>query len=188
VGPSGSGKSTLLDLLAGERAPDDGLVATLPRAVMGQRTEQFRDTLAENLRLAAPGADDDALAAALARAGLADVAEALPDGLATPFGEGGTGLSAGQRRLLSLARMLLRDAPLRLLDEPTEGLDGPRARAVLDGIAAQAGRRTLVVVTHLRREAGLADRLVRLERGRIVADVRRGEPRFAEILEELRPD
>lgn len=188
IGPSGAGKSTLLDLVAGERAPRAGMVAALPACLFGQRTDLFADDLAGNLRLARPDAGDARLAAALADAGLTDTVAALPRGLATRLGEGGEGLSGGQSRRLALARLFLRDTPLWLVDEPTDGLDAATAADVLARLDDHAAGRTLVIATHLRREAARADRLIRLENGRITADVRRGDPDFAALLARLRPD
>jgi ATP-binding cassette subfamily C protein CydC len=116
-----------------------------------------------------------------------DVAR-LSLGLATPLGEGGLGLSGGQARRLALARLLLRPTPLWLLDEPTESLDADTARDVLNRLRTHASGRTLLIATHLRREAELADRLLVLDRGRLIADLRRGSPGFDRALRSLRGD
>ncbi len=188
VGPSGAGKSTLLSLLAGELPPAAGIAAALDATLLTQRTELFQDTLRGNLLLAAPDADDDQLRNALAAAGLLADVEALPSGLDTTLGEGGMGLSGGQSRRLALARLFLRDTPLWLLDEPTEGLDGRTARDVLHRLALEAEGRTLVIATHIRREAALADRIAVLDGGRITEFSRRGEAAFEKALNRLRPD
>ena len=146
------------------------------------------DCLRDNLRLADPKADDSRLLAALEAAGLREDVEALPEKLDTRLGEGGFGLSGGQARRLALARLFLRDAPLWLLDEPTEGLDGPTARDVLIRLAARAEGRSIVLATHIRREAELADSIVIMDKGSITTIVRRGGPEFASLLEDLRPD
>lgn len=188
VGPSGVGKSTLLALLAGEVIATRGSVACLPTARLTQRSELFQDTVRGNLQLAAPDADDSRLRDALATAGLLEDIEALPHGLSARLGEGGSGLSGGQLRRLALARLLLRNTPIWLLDEPTEGLDATTARAVLERLASAAGGRSLVVATHIRREAEIADRIVLLDGGHIAATALRGTSEFETLLDRLRPD
>ncbi|ADO41522.1 amino acid ABC transporter ATP-binding/permease protein [Ketogulonicigenium vulgare] len=185
IGHSGAGKSSLLALLMQEITPDHGIVQALPAALMTQSNQIFAQSLRDNLRLAAPEADDAVLLAALARAGLEN---ALPDGLDTRLGEGGLGLSGGQARRLALARMILRDAPLWLLDEPTEGLDSAVARDVITQLAALTAQRTIVIATHIRREAEIADRLIVMQRGRITARHDRASPGFNAALALLRPD
>ena len=188
IGASGAGKSTLLAMLALELPATSGTLACLPATLMTQRTELFQDSVCDNLRLADAAADDDRLMQALAAAGLLTHVETLPKGLDSRLGEGGIGLSGGQSRRLALARLFLRDTPLWLLDEPTEGLDGETARDVLQRLKTRANGRTLVIATHIRREAMLADRLLILDGGRITGRHRRGEPGFAAALERLRPD
>ncbi len=188
VGASGAGKSTLLAAVAGELAPRQGTVQALPCTLLTQRTELFQDSLRDNLRLADPEASDARLWRVLQAAGLTADVQALAAGLDTRLGEGGLGLSGGQARRLALARLLLRDSPLWLLDEPTEALDAPTADDVLQRLAHAAAGRTLLISTHLRREAALADRLVCLKDGRTVADVQRGTPAFDAVLQTLRAD
>lgn len=188
VGPSGAGKSTLLAVLAGEIAPVHGDVRVPPHCLLTQRSEVFQDSLRDNLRLADPSADDARLWSVLDAAGLADEVRATSAGLDTLLGEGGLGLSGGQLRRLALARLMLRDAPFWLLDEPTEAVDARIAADVLRRIAARAEGHTLLVATHLRREAALADRLIRIDHGRLVADLHRGTPAFDAALRALRPD
>ncbi|CAH1668601.1 MULTISPECIES: amino acid ABC transporter ATP-binding/permease protein [unclassified Chelatococcus] len=188
VGASGAGKSTLLALLSGELLPERGEAVAVPTTLMTQRTELFQDSLRDNLRLAAPAAPDGELMRVLDAAGLGVDVAALPQGLDTPLGEGGLGLSGGQSRRLALARLFLRDTPLWLLDEPTEGLDGATARDVLIRLGREAGERALVIATHIRREAEVADRVIVMEQGQIVAVMHRGEPDFDAVLAALRPD
>ncbi|WP_422085966.1 thiol reductant ABC exporter subunit CydC [Variovorax sp.] len=188
VGASGAGKSTLLAAVAGELTPQAGHMSAQPACLLTQRTELFQDSLRDNLRLADPTASDERLWAVLQAAGLDADVRALSTGLDTRLGEGGLGLSGGQSRRLALARLLLRPVPLWLLDEPTEALDAAVAHDVLQRLAQHAGARTLLIATHLRREAALADRLVCMRHGRIVADLRRGSDAFDAALRGLRPD
>lgn len=186
IGPSGAGKSSLLALAAAEMAPDAGRVASLPAALLTQQSQVFRDSVAENLRLADAGADDAALMAALDAAGLGDDIRALPAGLSSELGDGGLGLSGGQVRRLALARLIQRKVPLWLLDEPTEALDEATATDVLARIARRAEGRAVLIATHLRREAAIADRLVEIGGGGIRRQARRGEPAFEDMLDGLR--
>lgn len=188
VGQSGAGKSSLLSVIAGELAADQGDVASLPATLFTQRTELFHDTLRGNLALANPAADDDAMLVALGAAGLSRHFATLPAGLDTWLGEGGAGFSSGQARRLAMARLVLRDAPVWLLDEPTEGLDRETANDVIARVANYASGKTLMVSTHIRREAEGADRILHMNNGRIVADVRRGTADYESLLDGLRPD
>lgn len=188
IGASGAGKSTLLAVVAGEITPHAGHARAELACLLTQRTELFQDSLRDNLRLADPEATDEQLYAALRAAGLDADVRAMKAGLATRLGEGGLGLSGGQSRRLALARLLLRPVPLWLLDEPTEALDAATAHDVLQRLAQHAGARTLLIATHLRREAALAERLVCMAQGRIVADLRRGSEAFDAALRNLRPD
>lgn len=186
VGASGAGKSTLLSLIAAELPALAGDVHTRPCTWLTQRTELFQDNLRDNLRLANPKATDDQLWAALYASGLADDVRRFTHGLDTRLGEGGLGLSGGQSRRLALARLLLHPADFWLLDEPTEGLDGATAADVLARLAWHAGDNTILIATHLSREAQLADRLVVMDQGRIVAQHRRGTSEFDAVLAALR--
>ncbi|MGO8204962.1 ATP-binding cassette domain-containing protein, partial [Rhizobium ruizarguesonis] len=188
IGSSGAGKSSLLALLSGELPARRGSVAAMTATLLTQRTELFEDSLRGNLLLANPDANEARLREALAAAGLLADIEAMPRGIDTRLGEGGLGLSGGQSRRLALARLFLRDTPLWLLDEPTEGLDGVTARDVLSRLSAMAAGRSLVIATHIRREAAIADRIVVIDGGRITEISRRGEAAFEKALDRLRPD
>ncbi|UWU32734.1 ATP-binding cassette domain-containing protein (plasmid) [Rhizobium sp. WSM1274] len=188
IGSSGAGKSSLLTLLSGELPARTGSVAAMAATLLTQRTELFEDSLRGNLLLANPDANEVRLREALTAAGLLADIEAMPRGIDTPLGEGGLGLSGGQSRRLALARLFLRDTPLWLLDEPTEGLDCATARDVLIRLSAMAAGRSLVIATHIRREAAIADRIAVIEGGRITEISRRGEAAFEKALDRLRPD
>ncbi|RXT30497.1 ABC transporter ATP-binding protein [Rhizobium leguminosarum] len=188
IGSSGAGKSSLLALLSGELPARTGSAAAMTATLLTQRTELFEDSLRGNLCLANPDTSEGRLREALAAAGLLADVEAMPRGIDTPLGEGGLGLSGGQSRRLTLARLFLRDTPLWLLDEPTEGLDGVTARDVLCRLSVMAAGRSLVIATHIRREAAIADRIAVINGGRITEISRRGEAAFEKALDRLRPD
>jgi ABC-type multidrug transport system fused ATPase/permease subunit len=166
TGPSGSGKSTLAALLLRFLDPTGGTVEletpsghvdirTLApddvRGVIGlcaQDAHLFDSTIAENVRLARPGASDEAVRAALAQAHLLDWVDGLPDGLATFVGEQGARLSGGQRQRLELARSILADRPVLVFDEPIEHLDDATAAALMADLLAMASGRTAIFITH----------------------------------------
>lgn len=186
VGSSGAGKSTILAVLAGEIAPETGRVTRLAAVLLTQHSELFSDSIGENLRLADPEADEDRLRLALDGAGVAAHVASLSEGIDNRLGEGGAGLSTGQARRLAFARLLLHGAPLWLLDEPTEGLDDATARDLLYRIRDAGGARSIVIATHLHREAALADRIALVEDGRLMAVATRGQPHFDALLARLR--
>ena len=190
IGASGAGKTTLLSLIAGELHASAGSVAAESCSWMTQRTELFRDSVRDNLRIASPLAEDHNLWHVLDAAGLGADIRALPQGLDTQLGEGGMGLSGGQARRLALARLLLSSASCWLLDEATEGLDASVASDVLERLAAASRNtdRTLLLATHWRREAEIADRVIWMEQGRIAGEALAGTPEFAQALKRLRAD
>ncbi|MGW0825992.1 ABC transporter ATP-binding protein/permease [Streptomyces sp. NPDC002845] len=183
VGPSGAGKSTLLALLLRHRDPQQGRITLDGRevteygldslrqgiAVVSQETYLFHATIADNLRLARPAATDDDLIRAARTAGIHDEIAALPDGYATVLGERGATLSGGQRQRLALARALLADAPVLVLDEATSAVDERREADIVRELLNAAGERTVLVVAHRLAAARHADRIVVLDGGHVDA-------------------
>ncbi|MEU2495390.1 ABC transporter ATP-binding protein [Streptomyces sp. NPDC007883] len=183
VGPSGAGKSTLLALLLRHHDPQGGRITLDGRpttaytldslrqgiAVVSQETYLFHATIADNLRLARPGATDDELTRAALVAGVHDEIAALPDGYATVLGERGATLSGGQRQRLALARALLADAPVLVLDEATSAVDERREADILRELMNAASGRTVLVVAHRLAAVRHADRIVVLDEGRVDA-------------------
>ncbi|MEV0877668.1 thiol reductant ABC exporter subunit CydD [Micromonospora echinofusca] len=181
IGPSGAGKSTLLGLLLGFVTPTAGRVTVggvdltdadadgwrRQVAWVPQRAHLFAASLADNIRLGAPDTPDAALAAAVHDAALDDVVAGLPDGLDTVLGERGHGLSSGQRQRVALARAFLRDAPVVLLDEPTARLDTAAEAVVLDATRRLVAGRTALLVAHRPALLADADRILRIEDGRV---------------------
>ena len=137
--------------------------------VLSQATSILAGTLRENLEIAAPEAGDAVLLAALERAGLGGFVAALPDGLDTWLGEAGVAVSGGEARRIALARVLLKDAPVLLLDEPTEGLDADTEREVLAALEPAMAGRTVIAISHRPAPLAAMERIVRLEGGRVVA-------------------
>ncbi|MEU3553668.1 thiol reductant ABC exporter subunit CydD [Streptomyces fragilis] len=176
TGPSGAGKSTLLRVLLGFTQPARGrvrvggvdLAEIDPQAWRSriawvpQRPHLFAASVAENVRLARPGADDAEVRRALADAGALDFVDALPDGTGTMLGEDGAGLSAGQRQRIALARAFLADRPVLLLDEPTAALDGATEAEVTEAVRRLAVGRTVLLVVHRPALLAVADRVIRL--------------------------
>jgi len=182
VGPSGAGKSTLVSLLFRFFAPSSGRVVVgeddlaeldagrwrSQTALVPQNPTLFRGTIAANIRLGDPAAGDERVRRAAELAGAHDFVARLPLSYATVIGDGGRQLSAGQRRRIALARAFLRDAPLVVLDEPTADLDAASAEVIAAAIERLRRGRTIVIVAHAPELAASADRIVRLERGRIL--------------------
>ena len=133
-----------------------------------QDAHVFDSNVRENLRLARPGCNDAALRDALHRARLLDWVDGLPDGLDTDLGERGVRMSAGERQRLALARALLADFPILVLDEPTANLDPPTAAALTDDILAATEGRSVLLITH--RLIGLehVDEIIVLDAGHVI--------------------
>ncbi|HEY1177842.1 MAG TPA: ABC transporter ATP-binding protein, partial [Phytomonospora sp.] len=181
VGPSGSGKSTLLALAARLHDADTGTVRIHGRsvrshdpldlaahyAVVHQNVYLFEGTLRDNVLLGRRDADDDALASAATRAGLDEVVARLPEGWSTRVGEGGATLSGGERQRVGLARALLKDAPLLLLDEVTSALDTGNEKAIVEALSSTAGHRATVIIAHRLDTIIGADQVVFLDGGKV---------------------
>ncbi len=147
TGTSGVGKTTLLEILAGVRAADGGSVVAAPTHLVTQRPFLGAGSIADNLSLG-NRASTELMWEVLREVGLDGVVAALPDGLATPLGDDGFGLSAGQRARLVLARALLSPASVILLDEPTAHLDTASTETIHDLVESLSQQRTVVAVTH----------------------------------------
>ena len=182
VGPSGAGKSTLADVLvrflpvdAGEATldgtPMERLAADDVRRIVGlveQSPHLFDTTLAENLRIGRRSATDAELADVLARVGLGGWLSGLPKGLATEVGSMGTHLSGGQRQRVAVARALLADFPMLVLDEPAEHLDAAAADALTADLLALTEGRSTLFITHRLTGLERVDEIVVLDAGRVV--------------------
>ncbi len=172
----------MLALLAGLREPDAGAVLldgvpvgavdrTLLSSVVFQHPYLFAGTIAENVRAGDPAASDAQQQAAIARARVDDLVQRLPDGVHTLVGEGGIALSGGERQRISIARALLKPAPVLLIDEATSALDAQNERAVAAAVTTGANReQTTIVVAHRLSTIAGADRVLFLDQGRIVED------------------
>jgi ABC-type multidrug transport system fused ATPase/permease subunit len=183
VGPSGAGKTTVVNLLLRFLDPERGRVTLAGRelseyrqddvrgaiSVAGQDSYLFSATIRENVALARPGAGDEAIEQALRRARIWDWVAGLPRGVETRVGERGRELSGGQRQRILLARALLADRPVLVLDEPTSHLDPATAHELMDDVVAATEGRTLLLITHRSEGLDLVDRVVRIEAPRAPA-------------------
>ena len=181
VGASGSGKSTVLRLIA--RFFDVGEGAVLVggvdvRAMSGEALAShisqifqdaylFQGTIADNIRIGKPEASDAELLHAAHQAGVSEIVERLPLGLDTQVGEGGARLSGGERQRIAIARALLKDAPILLVDEATAALDAENQAAITETLARLRGKRTLIVIAHQLSTVAMADQIVVLDDGMV---------------------
>lgn len=182
VGPSGSGKSTIVDLLLRFYEVESGGIRLDGRdirdmdagwlrqqiAVVSQDVQLRNGTLADNLRLGNQAATDADLLAAIRDSGLQEFYDSLPDGLSSSVGERGSLLSGGQKQRLSLARALVKNAPILVLDEASSALDPITEHLVNEAISARRSKQTVLVIAHRLSTVLSADRIVVLEHGRVV--------------------
>ncbi|WP_349920523.1 ABC transporter ATP-binding protein [Aeromonas veronii] len=181
VGASGSGKSTLMQLIARFFDVDEGSVrigGTDVRAIdsaslagqisqIFQSTYLFQGSIADNIRIGKPDATDAEVMEAARQAGVAEIVSRLPQGLDSQVGEGGARLSGGERQRISIARALIKGAPILLVDEATAALDAENQAAIAETLARLRGRHTLIVIAHQLSTVAMADQIVVLEAGRV---------------------
>ena len=182
VGPSGAGKSTLINLLPrfydvheGRILIDDTDIMTVKKASLreqlsyvSQQPYLFDGTIRENIRYGRPDATDADVEEAARRAQAHDFILAQPKGYDTPLGENGANLSGGQRQRVSIARALIRNAPILLLDEATSALDNESEAAVQKALETAMAGRTVLVIAHRLSTIYKADRIIVMQDGRIV--------------------
>lgn len=205
IGESGSGKSTLLRLIARFFDVSQGslLVGGVDVRQMsgpqlaGQLSQIFQDSylfqgsIADNIRLGKPDASLAEVMDAAQQAGVAEIIARLPQGIDTPVGEGGTRLSGGERQRIAIARALIKDAPILLVDEATAALDAENQAAIAKVLANLRGRRTVVVIAHQLSTVAMADQIIVLENGQVAeqgapAELLARQGRYAQFLEQRR--
>ncbi|WZB69187.1 ABC transporter ATP-binding protein [Achromobacter xylosoxidans] len=201
IGPSGSGKTTLARLIARFFDASQGSVLIggvdvrrmSGAQLAGQLSQIFQDSylftgsIADNIRVGKPDATEAELMQAARQAGVTEIVARLPQGMDTPVGEGGARLSGGERQRIAIARALLKNAPILLVDEATAALDAENQHVIAETLARLRYRCTLVVIAHQLSTVAMADQIVVLEDGRVVeqgapADLRERRGRYAEFL------
>ena len=181
VGASGSGKTTLVRLIArffdvsGGSVRIGGVdVREMSSAQLSgqisqifQSTYLFQGSIADNIRIGKPDATDAEVLRAIEQAGVTEIIDRLPEGLDTQVGEGGARLSGGERQRISIARALIKDAPILLVDEATAALDTENQAAIADTLARLRGQRTLIVIAHQLSTVAMADQIIVLDGGQV---------------------
>ncbi|MBS6084049.1 MAG: ABC transporter ATP-binding protein [Pseudomonas fluorescens] len=181
VGASGSGKTTLVRLIARFFDVTQGRVMVggvdvrqmSSGQLAGQISQIFQDaylfqgSIADNIRIGKPDATDAQVMQAATQAGVLEIIERLPQGLDTPVGEGGARLSGGERQRISIARALIKEAPILLVDEATAALDAENQAAIAQALARLRGTRTLIVIAHQLSTVVMADQILVLDHGQI---------------------
>ena len=205
IGASGSGKTTLVRLIARFFDAREGCVLVggvdvrhmSDSQLAGQISQIFQDcylfqgSIADNIRIGNPTANADEILEAAQQAGLGELVGRLPQGLDTPVGEGGARLSGGERQRIAIARALIKEAAILLVDEATAALDAENQHVIARTLARLRGQRTLVVIAHQLSTVSMADRIVVLDHGRVVeqgtpAALLATKGRYAKFLEQRR--
>ena len=182
VGPSGSGKTTLCNLMARFWDVDSGSVKLGGRDVreysydsllrnfsfVFQRTYLFSDTIANNIRFGRPDATLDEVKAAAKKARCYDFITALPDGFNTVIGEGGATLSGGERQRISIARAIMKDAPIIILDEATANVDPENEKELMEAVSELTHNKTVIMIAHRLKTVRNADKIFVVDHGEIV--------------------
>ncbi|MNW39198.1 putative ABC transporter ATP-binding protein [compost metagenome] len=205
IGRSGAGKSTLLKLIMGAIEPTQGTVTIngipashfgddMPKiiSVLNQSPHLFDTTVSNNIMLGRPDASNEDIFKAAEQAQIGELIASLPNGLDTPMRETGQRFSGGERQRVALARVLLQDTPVLILDEPTVGLDPRTERELLSTIFHTTLGKTLIWVTHHLAGAELMDEIIFMEHGRIImrgthAELMEAEPRYRNLYKLDRP-
>jgi subfamily B ATP-binding cassette protein MsbA len=184
VGATGAGKSTLISLVPRLYDPSSGTVSIDAEDIRNYSVQSLRaqislvlqdsllfsGTIRENIAFGRPDASDKEIVAAAVVANVAEFIDVLPDGYETLVAEGGTTLSGGQKQRIAIARAILRGSPILILDEPTSGLDAASERTVIDALERAARGRTTLLIAHRLTTVRLADRIIVLDKGRIVEE------------------
>ncbi|XBG85627.1 thiol reductant ABC exporter subunit CydC [Enterococcus cecorum] len=199
LGKSGSGKSTLASLIRGDLKPQNGLLTLggVPTyqfgdamshyiSVIQQAPYLFHTTILNNVRMANTNKSEEEVWQVLERVGLKKLVEQLPEGLHTMVDEGGLRFSGGERHRMALARILLQDTPIVLLDEPTVGLDPLTEQALIDTFFSQSQDKTVIWITHHLQGIEIMDRVIFIEDGRLEmsgtpADLAQNNARFQQL-------